>query len=66
MKWIQHTIGRCALMQLADVPVARREEGQTLVEYALILVLIAVVVVAVLGTVGGTIRSMWGNISSSV
>lgn len=33
----------------------RTEEGQGLVEYALILVLVAVVVIVILSTLGGTI-----------
>ncbi len=43
-----------------------REEGQTLAEYALILALIAVVVVVVVTTLGGTIRSIFSNASSSI
>ena len=39
-----------------------REEGQGLVEYALILVLVAVVVIAILTLLGPTI----GNVFSSI
>lgn len=37
----------------------QREEGQGLVEYALILVLIAVVVIVILGTLGTSINNMF-------
>jgi pilus assembly protein Flp/PilA len=49
-----------------EVPSPRREEGQTLAEYALILALIAVVVVGVLLTLGGKISSIFSSISSSL
>jgi len=39
-----------------------KEEGQTLVEYALILVLIAIVVIAILTTTGTTIRDVFQQI----
>ena len=39
-----------------------REEGQGLVEYALILVLIAVVVIAVLALVGPEVRDVFDTI----
>ncbi len=44
----------------------RREEGQGMVEYALILVLIAVVVIVVLSTVGKQINNVFSNISSGL
>lgn len=39
-----------------------RREGQGLVEYALILVLVAVVVIAVLATIGNTIEAKFQQI----
>lgn len=39
-----------------------QEEGQTLVEYALILVLIAIVVIAVLTLTGTTVEGVFQNI----
>ncbi|NDJ59799.1 MAG: Flp family type IVb pilin [Chloroflexi bacterium] len=39
-----------------------REEGQGLVEYALILVLVAVVVIVMLGFLGGGIGNIFSNI----
>ena len=40
----------------------KREDGQAMVEYALILVLIAVVVIGVLLILGGQIKSIFTNI----
>ena len=40
----------------------KRQDGQAMVEYALILVLIAVVVIGVLLILGGQIRSIFTNI----
>ncbi len=42
------------------------EDGQGMVEYALILVLIAVVVIVVLTTVGKKIDNVFSNISSGL
>jgi pilus assembly protein Flp/PilA len=44
----------------------KREEGQTLAEYAMILGLIAVVVVAVVGLLGGTISSIFSNVRQQI
>ena len=43
-----------------------REEGQGLVEYALILVLVAVVVIVVLVILGPTIRNVFQSIINQV
>jgi pilus assembly protein Flp/PilA len=43
-----------------------REEGQGLVEYALILVLVAVVVIIVLVLLGPAIGNIFSNIVSSL
>ncbi len=43
-----------------------REEGQGLVEYALILVLIAIVVIGVLTVLGGKVSSVFQTISDSL
>jgi pilus assembly protein Flp/PilA len=40
----------------------RKEDGQGLVEYALLLVLIAVVVIAILSLLGPRIRSVFGKV----
>lgn len=43
-----------------------REEGQGLVEYALILVLVAVVVIAILLLLGPVIGNVFSNIVSAI
>jgi pilus assembly protein Flp/PilA len=43
-----------------------REEGQGMVEYALILVLIAIVVIVVLIILGNQVRNIFCNISSGL
>ncbi len=43
-----------------------REDGQAMVEYALILVLIAVVVIGVLLLMGGQIKAIFSHISGSL
>ena len=44
----------------------RRERGQGMVEYALILVLIAVVVIAVLIVLGNQVQNVFCNISGAM
>ncbi|HUT21086.1 MAG TPA: Flp family type IVb pilin [Anaerolineae bacterium] len=39
-----------------------REEGQGLLEYGLILVLVAIVVIAILALLGPTVGNMFSNI----
>ena len=41
---------------------ARRQSGQGLVEYALILILVAMVVIVILGVLGGTLKDVFSNI----
>jgi len=43
-----------------------REEGQGLVEYALILVLVAVVVIVILSLLGPAIGNVFSNIVSAL
>jgi pilus assembly protein Flp/PilA len=43
-----------------------REEGQGLVEYALILVLVAVVVIAILSVLGPQIGNVFSSVSSNL
>ncbi|MFZ3207307.1 MAG: Flp family type IVb pilin [Geobacteraceae bacterium] len=44
----------------------KSEKGQTLVEYALILVLIAIVVIAILGSVGNTTNNAFERVNSAL
>jgi pilus assembly protein Flp/PilA len=50
----------------AVVRVLSAEEGQGMVEYALILVLIAVVVIAVLIVLGNQVQNVFCNISGAM
>jgi pilus assembly protein Flp/PilA len=54
-----------ALVELAD-SARRREEGQALVEYALLLALIAVVSIAVLTVLGTKVSHIFSKISTSL
>lgn len=44
--------------------VPRREEGQALVEYALVLFLVAVVAIGILGTLGTAVSSMFSVVNA--
>ena len=61
-----------ALMHLGELilrqveRVIRSERGQGMVEYALILVLIAVVVIAVLIVLGNQVQNVFCNISGAM
>jgi len=44
----------------------RREEGQGLVEYALILVLVAIVVIAILLLLGPVVGNVFSNVVSNL
>ena len=43
-----------------------KEKGQGLVEYAIILALIAIVVIAVMSILGGKVRNTFNSISNSL
>lgn len=43
-----------------------REEGQGLVEYALILVLVAIVVIVILGLLGGQIQNVFARVVNAL
>lgn len=43
-----------------------REEGQGLVEYALILVLVAIVVIVILTLLGGQVSNVFSQITSAM
>ena len=43
-----------------------REEGQGLVEYALILVLIAIVVIGILTVLGARVNTVFSNVNSGL
>jgi Flp pilus assembly pilin Flp len=52
------------MFMLAARSFRRREEGQALVEYALILFLVALAVIGILGTLGGAVSSMFSVLNS--
>ena len=63
---MQTQVIRCrefALTRLEEVFAGSDESGQGMVEYALILVLIAVVVIVILTTVGHRVNNVFSNIS---
>ena len=43
-----------------------REEGQGMVEYALILVLVSIVVIVILLTMGGQIKNVFSNVVTAL
>jgi pilus assembly protein Flp/PilA len=43
-----------------------REEGQDLVEYALLAALLSVVSITILTTLGGSIASVWNRINAAL
>jgi pilus assembly protein Flp/PilA len=43
-----------------------KQEGQGMIEYALILVLIAVVVIIILTVVGGQVKNVFSNVSNGL
>jgi pilus assembly protein Flp/PilA len=45
---------------------ARRQEGQGMVEYALILVLVSIVAIVTLILMGGTIKNVFSNVVSAL
>jgi pilus assembly protein Flp/PilA len=55
-----------ALIRRPSMLSIRRQEGQGLAEYALILALIAVVVVAVLVLLGGNIKTILSTIAGAL
>jgi len=54
------------LLEWLKTFVVKEEEGQTLIEYALIIVLIAIVVIAGLTILGPTINNVFTNISGTL
>lgn len=63
--WIRMSL---SLTQLVGSVAARlrREEGQTMAEYALLLGLILVVTAVVVATLGSKISSVFSNVTSSL
>ena len=53
-------------MYLALTSLRDREDGQAMVEYALILALVSVAAVAILKTLGGSVSSIFDEINSDL
>jgi Flp pilus assembly pilin Flp len=54
------------LSRLSALKIVSDEDGQTLVEYALITALVSVALIAVLTLLGGTIGDVFSNIDASL
>lgn len=48
------------------IPSLRREEGQTMAEYGILIAVIALVVIVVAITLGGAIASLFGSTASKL
>jgi pilus assembly protein Flp/PilA len=67
MKRIKETIAVVVTAAIVDPATAlKREEGQTLVEYALILALISVVAIALLATIGDKIKTVLTSVANAL
>jgi pilus assembly protein Flp/PilA len=67
MTQLRNTIGTyIALAMQGSLPSLEREEGQTLAEYALILALIAVVVIAAVIVLQGKISGIFNSVGSQI
>lgn len=55
-----------ALRRLIDVLAHSRGKGQGLVEYALIIVLISIVSIAIMTTLGGSVSSVFSTINTTM
>jgi pilus assembly protein Flp/PilA len=53
-------------LMVAKLRLGKDEEGQGMVEYALILVLIAIVVIVILQVVGKQVNNVFSNISNGL
>ena len=53
-------------IQSTVTALSSREEGQSMVEYGIIVALIAVVVIALLVTMGNTLANVFSNITASL
>ena len=56
---------RWLVSRIFPVDLLSRKEGQDLAEYGMLAALIAVVVIVALITVGGSLATLWGNITTA-
>ncbi len=54
------------MLSMLQAWLATREEGQGLVEYALILVLVSIVVIVILSLVGGGVTDVFTEVANSL
>ena len=66
MRQLQVTFGRLALRALELRKVMSRQEGQALIEYALIISLVALVAIGALETTGTNIKGVLNKIAGEV
>jgi len=66
MSYIRDLTDRLTLIGLGARALLRRQQGQTLVEYGLILGLIAVVVVVVMTTLGNQVSSIFNTVANDI
>jgi pilus assembly protein Flp/PilA len=55
-----------ALLNLYECTASDERQGQSLVEYALIIVLIAIAVIVALGALSGQLNDVFGRITASL
>jgi pilus assembly protein Flp/PilA len=53
-------------MYLAAKALREREEGQAMVEYALILAMVSVAAITILGTLGGNVSKIFSSINADM
>jgi pilus assembly protein Flp/PilA len=63
MEWVKSVPTR---MYLASMALRNREDGQAMVEYALILALVSVAAVAILQTLGGSVSSIFSAVNQDL
>ncbi len=66
MNLLRNVVSSAAIALAGGLTVPQREEGQTLVEYALILFLIAIVVAVAVTFLSGKIGTVFSNIGDSL
>ncbi len=66
MNKLRQIFSRAVFIQLRGLVVESREEGQTLVEYGLILVLIALIVAVAVTFLSGQLSTLFSNVGDSL
>ena len=66
MYQVRPLFSRLVLITLGPRAFPRRAEGQSLVEYGLIIALIAVIVLVVVTTLGGKLKIVFSSVANSL